>query len=212
MFVREDIYKVDLTEGAYCYCILTGEHNVLIDANFDHNAQAIIDDLKAAGIEKIDAIFLTHSDGDHIKGAKIISDHFSCPVFLSAREKVSMTDAATNKRGVADAFEGVALPELITFDDDAKEMFGIEIVPSYGHTYGHLCFLYEDALFAGDLIAERDGVFIELDPKYIRDRDESLKAIDLMNDTVVFSLVCPTHGEPIEATMMVLSGDDPWVS
>ena len=60
--------------------IRTGDHAMLIDAGLDANGAALVDALRAAGVESLDALLITHFDKDHVGGA----DHVLASLPVSA--------------------------------------------------------------------------------------------------------------------------------
>ena len=76
------------------------------------------------------------------------------------------------------------------------------MIPAYGHTWGHVCFLFDGALFAGDLLCTEDGIIKEMELRYIRDREESWRAIKSVDAVATFDLLCPSHGEPLSCSKL----------
>ena len=198
MFVRDTIYKVDCTEGAYVYAIKNDHGITLIDTNFPGKGGDVLAELASVGLDQVDRILLTHIDGDHIGGAKAIQDQTGCKVYLSAREQEAIDDPTKNKTygERKNTLEGLEEPTLTVLEGD--EIGGLQIIPAYGHTWGHTCYRFGDVLFCGDLVQEENGGWVELALRYIRDREQSWIAIQEVSDNNEFTLVCPTHGEPLE--------------
>ena len=200
MFVKPNIYKVDCTDGSYVYAI-SNEYGIsLIDTHFPGKGEEIAAELKAAGMEPVERILLTHSDMDHTGNAAFLQQKYDCPVYLSAREMEAVQDKTKSKDGKSDPLAGLERPELSVFEGDT--IAGITIVPAYGHTWGHVCFLYDGVLFAGDLICTEDGIIKEMELRYIRDRTESWKAIEAVDAAATFDLLCPSHGEPLSCSKL----------
>jgi len=205
MFVQEGIYKIEATKGAYAY-VIQNEHGItMIDTFFPDKGEEILSELKQAGLDRIDRILLTHTDFDHIGNMEYIQAQTNCDIYIPAREQEAIDDPTKNKsRGERRPFEGVTLPPMEILPEDG--IAGITVIPAYGHSWGHTCYLFEGVLFAGDLVAEEDGKWVELDLKYIRDHEASLEAIKTVSDNYEFHLVCPTHGEPIACTEIIVEG------
>lgn len=200
MFVKPNIYKVTCTDGSYVYAI-RNEHGItLIDTHFPGKGEEIAAELKAAGLEPVDRILLTHSDMDHTGNAAYLQKLYDCPVYLSAREMEAVQDPAKSKSGKDDPFSGIERPKLSVFDSD--DIAGITVIPAYGHTWGHVCFLFDGALFAGDLLCTEDGIIKEMELRYIRDREESWRAIKSVDAVATFDLLCPSHGEPLSCSKL----------
>lgn len=65
-----------------CYIVLYKEKNALIDTSVKEERKAIVKNLKKYKLDKLDAIFLTHSHTDHAGNAKYLSNIYNCPVFI----------------------------------------------------------------------------------------------------------------------------------
>ena len=75
-----------------------GEHAVLIDTGEEAEASKLIDQLSKEGVQKIDALILTHPDKDHIGGARAVVQSFPvAQVFVSPYEKGSALQEGLEK-------------------------------------------------------------------------------------------------------------------
>jgi glyoxylase-like metal-dependent hydrolase (beta-lactamase superfamily II) len=70
-------------------------------------------------------------------------------------------------------FMRVKTPEKIKSYND-HNIDDIEIIPTPGHTPGHVSFLYKDILFAGDLVRNSNGV-LKKPPAITNADEESIK-------------------------------------
>lgn len=90
----------------------------------------------------------------------------------------------------------VKKPEKINAYTDHK-IGNIEIIPTPGHTPGHVSFLYKDILFAGDLVRNSNGV-LKIAPSIMNADEESIKESIHKISEYSFKWVCPDSGEPLE--------------
>jgi len=202
MFVKKDVYKIEATKDAYAYAVRNSHGITLIDTHYPGKGEEIMAELRQAGLDKIDRILLTHNHIDHIGNVAYIHGLTGCDIWLSAQEKAAITDPALRSCSDEDnLLAQVALPLQAL---PGGSIAGIGIVPAYGHTWGHTCFLYEGVLFAGDLIAAEGGTLQEINPIYTKDLAQSRLAIEEVSDNTPFNLVCPAHGEPLACNELKL--------
>jgi len=203
MFVTKDVYKIEASKGAYAYAVRNDYGITLIDTFYPDKGEEMMAELRAAGLDKVDRILLTHIDIDHIGNVAYIHKLTGCDIYLSAREKDSVYNPSLRKRpGESSSLTALAALPLQALTGDS--IAGIGIVPSYGHTWGHTCFLYGGALFVGDLLAVAGDKVQEMELHYIKDHEQSLNAIKEVADKVKFDVICPAHGEPLACTKITL--------
>jgi glyoxylase-like metal-dependent hydrolase (beta-lactamase superfamily II) len=88
-------------------------------------------------------------------------------------------------------------PEKINAYDENQKIGDIEVIPTPGHTPGHVCLVYKDVLFVGDLLRTSKGKlgpmmsFMDWNTPMSR---ESIRKVTDYN----FEWICPAHGEPIK--------------
>lgn len=152
----------------------TGDRLVLVDAgsgpNFDPASGRLEDALQEAGIEPaaVTEVIITHGHPDHLWGA--LDDFEELPRFPNARYLMSEPEhafwTAPLPSGMPPIWEGMALgaarviealgPSLEVVAPDAEIATGITLVPTFGHTPGHVSVRVADgaeALFVlGDAI------------------------------------------------------------
>jgi glyoxylase-like metal-dependent hydrolase (beta-lactamase superfamily II)/ferredoxin len=173
-------YAAESSFGASSYLIVRTEGNMLVDS--PRFAGPLVKNVELLGGVRF--IFLTHKDdvADHQQWA----DHFGA-------ERIMHVEDAGRLRG--------KIEHLIAGEKDVQFMDSMRIVPTPGHTRGHITLLYEEKfLFTGDhlwwspqygsLHASR-GVCWYSWPKQI----ESVKRLTNYN----FEWVLPGHGMRIHA-------------
>lgn len=98
----------------------TENHTALIDCGESEDSAEIVEQLKKSGAEKIDYMFITHFDKDHIGGAPDIFDSFSVGEIITpdyegnVDEYYAYTNAVKNKKLTATA---VTEDMTVTLDD-----------------------------------------------------------------------------------------------
>lgn len=140
------------------------------------NAKAMIQQAKKADIE-VQAIFLTHSHGDHIFDLPALQRATKAPAWIGEGEEIP--EAKPFSAGHAFDLAGFHVETRLT---RGHSPYGITYVV-YGHPYGQAIAIVGDALFAGSMGGGRVDYADAL--KTTRER-----ILSLPDDT----LLCPGHG------------------
>jgi glyoxylase-like metal-dependent hydrolase (beta-lactamase superfamily II) len=85
------------------------------------------------------------------------------------------------------------IPTQISAFPPENELEGIKIIPTPGHTPGHICFLYKDVLFAGDLVIGSKNK-LQLSPAIMTWDMAQVKESARKVAPLPFNWVCPAHG------------------
>jgi len=198
--VIENVFALDSTKGNYAYLIIDKEI-ILIDTGRPGQGKAILKELESMGInpKNIKHILLTHNDVDHIGNAAMLQVATGAKLW-SSKEDLPYIYGKIKRPGVKkiiSALIKVEIPKnIITFGDN-DNLPSILVIKTPGHSPGHVCFLYKDILFAGDLVMNRGS---KLKPSFrimTWDRKillESIKKVSKYN----FKWICPAHGIPSE--------------
>jgi glyoxylase-like metal-dependent hydrolase (beta-lactamase superfamily II) len=143
------------------YLVKNGDHYIALDAGND--MKDIQQELKKLKIEpgKIDAVLLTHTDGDHVAGISLFNN---AVIYISKQEEQLLN----GKKSRFFIFGNKIDSENYKLIEDQQVMNinGIKIqgflVP--GHTPGSMCYLVNDSLlFTGDALRLNQG---KIDPFY----------------------------------------------
>ncbi|NLT58456.1 MAG: MBL fold metallo-hydrolase, partial [Clostridiales bacterium] len=59
MFVKDGIYKLECTKGAYAYAVKNADGITLIDTHYPGHGEEILAELASVGLDQIDRILLT---------------------------------------------------------------------------------------------------------------------------------------------------------
>jgi len=137
------------------YLIKTGENYIAIDAG--NNKDNIKQELKKLKIEpdKIEAVLLTHSDGDHVAGISLFKN---AVVYLTEQEEQLLNGKKSrffifgNK---IDAGKYKLIEDRQVLNIGGTKIQGF-LAP--GHTPGSMCYLVNDTLlFTGDALRLNQG-------------------------------------------------------
>jgi glyoxylase-like metal-dependent hydrolase (beta-lactamase superfamily II) len=200
MKVTEDVYAIDSTSGNYAYVILKPQV-ILIDTGRPGQGKSILHELADLQVKPDDIrhILLTHHDGDHTGSAGYLQRASAAKVWISETDlpflKREMTPTGI-KRYISKLMR-VEIPNPIETYSQAGEIEGIQMIPTPGHTPGHVCLLYKEVLFAGDLVVNLGGR-LRLSPPIMTWDGDLVQASAREVGKLRFHWVCPAHGAPID--------------
>ncbi|MGI6644272.1 MAG: MBL fold metallo-hydrolase [Bacilli bacterium] len=150
-----------------------------------------------ANYAKVHAVLLTHGHFDHIRGAKPISDHYNCPIYVSSHDRRFLEEPeffAPYLFGLKPQEERISeFIDISLLDSININGLDITIISTPFHTLGSTCFYIEKEklLFSGDTLF-KDSIgrtdLITSDPNLV---STSLKKLLVLpNDTLIY----PGHG------------------
>lgn len=200
MKVTDDVYGLDATEGNYAYVIL-GEKIILVDTGRPGQGKAILDELKSMNIkpEDIKHILITHHDIDHIGNLALLEEKTGASIWAS-KEDIPYIYGEKNREGIKRFLSFLVRtrkPEQVNSYPEDHNVEDISVISTPGHTPGHVCLLYKDVLFAGDLIRTSNGQIEPMKSLLNWNTDLSMESIKKVAD-LPFKLICPAHGKPVE--------------
>jgi len=179
--ITDDVYAVK-DKYVNMYLIKEGDHFVAIDAGIKKGT--IKDELKKLDIDpdKVKAVLLTHSDGDHAGGIKLFD---KADIYLPKEEEQVINGETGRFLWFGNKIDA---KEYKLIDDNVIKIGDIKIhpIPTPGHTPGATCYQINDKyLFTGDALRLYNGS-IDLFPKFInksaRQAKKSMKKITELND------------------------------
>ncbi len=137
------------------YLVKDGESYIAIDAG--NNLDTVANELKKLTIdpEKVIAVLLTHTDGDHVAALKLFKN---ATVYLSRQEEQLLIG-----RKYRFLFFGnkIDAKEYSLLDDQQIITIGttqIKGILTTGHTFGSMCYLINNKyLFTGDALSLKAG-------------------------------------------------------
>ncbi|MCK9400650.1 MAG: MBL fold metallo-hydrolase [Bacteroidales bacterium] len=163
------------------YAVGSDSGYIMIDAG--NNSETIEAGLVGLNIDpaKVKAIFLTHTDGDHVASIPLFPN---AAVFLSRQEE-QMINGATG-RFLFFGNKISAKKSTLVDDGQVINLPGISIkgILSPGHTPGSMCYLVDEKyLFTGDVLSLKAGKvaafskFINMDTKTDRESIDKLSRL-----------------------------------
>ena len=199
MNLNEKIHLLESSAGAYVYLIDAGE-KMLVDTGLPFRGKPIERELAhlAGKLTDVRHILLTHYDVDHIgnaarlqrlTGAQLWASREEIPYITGKKEKPGF------KKHIAKLFRCEAPAELLPFEETLPGG-AVRVLPSPGHTPGHVCLLFGGALFAGDIVENHKGMLRPYPAGWNWKNEMMLQSIGEL-DRQQFQWVCPAHGRPL---------------
>ncbi|WP_265502837.1 MBL fold metallo-hydrolase [Paracoccus beibuensis] len=160
-----------------------------------------------AGQERISHIFVTHAHRDHSAGAARLSRMTGAPVlaFGGATAGRSPLMARLASQGLAGGGEGLDhdfAPDRLLSDNEVVTTadWSLRALHTPGHSGGHLCFQWDDAIFSGDLVMGWSSTLISPPDGDLADYFGSLTRLE----AAAPARLLPTHGDPITTPLLRL--------
>ena len=200
MKIGESVYALDSTKGNYVYLILA-EEIILIDTGLPKNGKDILNELKSMDIEPHDIkyILITHDDMDHVGSLALLEKASGAKIWAS-KEDIPYIIGEINRhviKRILNYIVKLKKPENINSYPENGIIGDIKVIYTPGHTVGHVCLLYKDIMFVGDLFRTKNGEIIS-GPSFANWNNLILKESIAKIDEYDFKWICPAHGEPIK--------------
>ena len=174
------VFKISSPMGCNVYFVNTNPA-VIIDAGHPYFAQETFEILQGSvPLEKVAYILCTHSHPDHLGAATLLKNATSAKLCILPIEK---NDKLTplHKREIKLDMEEVQFDHFMKKDERIElDNDSIEIIHTPGHADDHCClyFTQRQFLFTGDLIANEDTGFLNLNKPYQISLNELNESID----------------------------------
>jgi glyoxylase-like metal-dependent hydrolase (beta-lactamase superfamily II) len=168
------------------YILARGSTAAVVDTGVAGSADSIEEALGMAGLAWPDVahLILTHHHPDHAG---------------SVADVLTAASAAMVYAGEAD-IASITSPRPITAVGQGDDVFGLEIVPTPGHTAGHIAIFdpIGQLLVVGDALGNSDNVLTGPNPQFSDDMATAIQSAKMLATLPVESIVFG-HGEPIES-------------
>jgi len=191
------VFRCSSPTGSNVYFVNT-DPAVIIDTGHPDFAEQTLELLKnSVPFNNIGYILCTHAHGDHIGNASVFQKAFRAKTLLFKPETNSkLTDA--HKQDIRLIYEMPKIdsylePDMkITLSDDT-----IRVLHTPGHADEHCCFYFTKRkyLFTGDLLANEDIGFLNLNKHYTFALDEIKQSVERCA-TLETTRVFTGHGDP----------------
>jgi len=200
MRVTDDVYMLDCTPGSHAYLLL-GPETMLVDTSMPGSAHKILAELGRLSISPraVRHILLTHHDGDHIGSAAALERETGATVWASAGD-IPFIQGDRPRPGIkrlASLLMRAEIPRALKTYPADNRVGEVDVIPTPGHTPGHVSLLFRGVLLAGDLVAVRNGRIRPSPPLMTWDMALVMESIRKVAP-LPFNWVCPAHGLPAQ--------------
>ena len=152
--IVDGIYAIK-TKDANFYVIKNEDEYIAIDAGGGGKkiAKAELDKLNIAP-EKVTAVFLTHTDFDHISALHLFKN---ATIYISKQEVQVIDGSVTRMFGMKNRFKH-AYSAIESNDEMYVGKVKVKPILTPGHTTGSMSYLLDDTyLFVGDVLSLKNG-------------------------------------------------------
>jgi len=153
----EVVHSVYTIEDSFVNMFLVKDSDKYVAIDSGNDPVVIAAELKKLGIDpdKVNAVLLTHSDGDHVGGLKLFKN---AVVYLSRDEEQMINGTKTKLLFFHNKLDS---KEYTLLNDQQTIQVGnvrIKAIMTPGHTPGSMSYLVNDScLFVGDTFGLKDG-------------------------------------------------------
>lgn len=213
------VYRT-MTQRCACYIIKTNQYSVLIDTSMRFERNSVIRSIEAAGISKIDAIFLTHSHTDHVANARYFSNEFHCSVYVSHKGMKHMIKGCCTMPKGTNSFSRLlsrvepqipfyqftrfeACPQVKPISSEVVKLYlgeCLELLETPGHTTDSVSFILDKHIaFVGDAMVH---VLRNIYPPFVDDEKAVITSWGALLSTQCQTF-CPAHGNPVSREKLI---------
>lgn len=186
----------------YPTLVETDDGAILVDVGLEGHVDATLDALHATGfdLDDVDAILLTHQDGDHAGALAEVADATNATVYahrLATPFIDGERDLAKGDGRYPPVPVDVQLVDDVRFRTWAGQM---RVVFTPGHAPGHISLYFPDSglLLAADALTAADGELQGPNEQFTLDWETAIDSIETLADLDVQTTHC-YHGGPTEA-------------
>ncbi len=197
MKITDKVHMLDGIKFSRVFLVYTPEP-VLIDTGMPFQRGQVLRAISAMGVTLTDIkhILFTHHDVDHIGNAAKLQELTGAKLWASAEDIPYITGEKPRhsfKKYIGKTMRSKPT-DIHAFTGDS--ICGIEVVPTPGHTPGHVCFIFDRVLFAGDLLENKKGHLIPYPALWDWNYDKMLESVKKIA-SCDFNWICPSHGQPV---------------
>lgn len=137
-----------------CYIIGDEETNEAMLVDPGEQVEEIYAEIERSGFE-VKKIVNTHAHLDHVAGVEVFKKKLGIPFYIHEKEQ-PVLDVLPEAKMRFPGFDFVEVPEVDGYvkEGDTLSVGNLkgEILLVPGHTWGHICFVFEESIIAGDTV------------------------------------------------------------
>ncbi len=207
MKITEDIYGLpqrlelgeDHSEEVYPVAIEDGDELILVDAGLPGNLEKIKENLSEHGfsLEDVEKLILTHQDFDHCGCAAALVDETGATVYAHRQDAPAIDGREDPIKG-EERYPAVKVDVELSggeiFHADGRE---IRVLPTAGHTPGHISLITGDLLISGDILNVEAEGFSGPRERFTPDMERAVEGLNRLSFEE-FSTVHCFHGGTVD--------------
>ena len=149
------------------------------------------------------AVFLTHTDGDHVGALNLFN---KAKVYMSKEEERMMTEKISKFFGMTNS---ISRSDYTLLEDRQKVQIGnlkIEGILAPGHTTGTMAYLVNDKyLFTGDVLSLKDNKIAPIPAFFDMDHDQAVKSMEIIRHIPTTEYIFTAHWGYVYSLVFSLS-------
>jgi glyoxylase-like metal-dependent hydrolase (beta-lactamase superfamily II) len=165
------------------YLLVRGKEVAIVDLGMPGYRDSIEEGLKAAGQSwaAVKHVILTHQHDDHVGGLSEVSKVVKASFYAGLLD----VDSIVPNAGLKPVKQG-------------DEVFGLQIIDTPGHTYGHISVFdpSNGVLVSGDALRTNSGSLTGSDPQYTANAGMAARSVKKLA-TMNIKAILPGHGPPV---------------
>lgn len=137
-----------------CYIVGDEETGEAMLVDPGEQIEEISGEVEASGL-RVKKIVNTHAHLDHVAGVETFKKKLGAPFYIHEKEQ-PVLDVLPEAKMRFPGFDFVELPEVDGYVREGQELrvgnLRGEVLLVPGHTWGHVCFVFEERIIAGDTV------------------------------------------------------------
>ncbi len=177
------ITNLNFDQNTYIFSV--DEKVVVVDPGY--NSKEII---QYFGTNKPDLILLTHYHFDHVASVNELCQKYGIKAMINKADyELLLNNDLAQSMGLTNP--EIDKENIVSFEDEIKDLPSIEIIQAPGHSEGSTLFVYEKTIFTGDVLFADTYGRTDLLGSDNQKQITTLKSFNKLNGELV---VCPGHG------------------